>query len=369
MTTDADPGEPAHHTDFEALFHDAPAGYLLTRTDGTIVEANRTLSDWTGKTREELVGTSVFRLMPAGDRIMYLTHAMPELDATGVLTELSVLIAAADGTRLPVLLAASRSRAADGAPELDRIILAKASERRLYERELAAAMRKLEAAEADRARLLDQARYEALHDILTGLPNRALLADRLDAALTAAARDGGQVGLLFCDVNGFKTVNDTMGHAAGDQVLCHVADRLAEAVRGVDTVARYSGDEFVVLVAGPAGMEDLETVAARIEDALLQPAKVDGVDVSVRLAIGKAITATLGREAGTGSADGAALSGAASSGARPVGEKAGGRPARDRLTGNAELAEDLLRRADTDMYAAKIRGKDARRSALALPKS
>ncbi|MCB5281421.1 MULTISPECIES: sensor domain-containing diguanylate cyclase [Micrococcaceae] len=308
--------QPAGRTDFAALFHAAPAGYLLTLSDGTIVEANRTLCDWTGKSRAELVGSSLLRLMPAGDRIMYLTHAMPELDATGVLTELSVQIIGANGTRLPVLLAAARSRTAANAPELDRIVLFSAPERRLYERELAAAMRKLEAAEADRARLLAEARYAAMHDSLTGLPNRALFDDRLGMALAAAVHDGGEVGLLFCDVNGFKTVNDSMGHAAGDQVLCQVAARLAGAIRGVDTAARYSGDEFVVLVAGPATVDDVERVALRVLDSLAPPVMVDGAELQVGLAIGVAIS-----------------------------------------NGDTETAEELLRRADADMYASKTRSR------------
>lgn len=317
-------------TDFEALFHAAPAGYLLTLRDGTIVEANQTICDWTGRTRAELAGTSMLRLLPAGDRIMYLTHAMPELDNTGSLAELSLQVLGADGGRLPVLLAASRDPAAGDAPELDRIVLFRAPERRQYESELAAALRKLEAAEADRQRLLEEARHDALHDYLTGLPNRVLLADRLEAALSAAAHDGGQVGLLFCDVNGFKDINDTLGHDAGDQVLRQVAARLLEAVRGADTVARYSGDEFVVLVDGPVTSVDLDLVAARVEDRLLEPATVDGLPVPVRLAVGRALTPELGMGKCTGADAGSS-------------------------TAKAELARDLLRRADRDMYEAKAR--------------
>ncbi len=283
--------------------------------DGTIVEANQTICDWTGRTRAELAGTSMLRLLPAGDRIMYLTHAMPELDNTGSLAELSVQILHADGSKLPVLLAASRDAAAGDGPGIDRIILFRAPERRQYESELAAALRKLEAAEADRQRLLEEARYDALHDSLTGLPNRVLLADRLEAALDAVARDGGQVGLLFCDVNGFKDINDTLGHDAGDQVLRQVAARLTEAVRGVDTVARYSGDEFVVLVAGTVTSLDLELVAVRVQDSLLEPAIVDGLPVPVRLAVGRATTPELGtgersdRHAGSAAAKAGLLGG------------------------------------------------------------
>lgn len=329
MAQPAPPGFSAA-TDFEALFHGAPAGYLLTMPDGTIVAANQTICTWTGRTRADLAGTSMLRLMPAGDRIMYLTHAMPELDNSGSLTELSLQILGADGSRLPALLAASRFRTAAGGPELDRIILVSAPERRQYEQELAAALRKLEAAEADRQRLLEEARYDAVHDSLTGLPDRVLLADRLETAFDAAARDGGQVGLLFCDVNGFKDINDALGHDAGDQVLRQVAARLTDALRNVDTVARYSGDEFVILVSGSVTALELELVAARVQDSLREPAIVDGTPVQVRLAIGSAMTPVLVPPGGVGV------------GAGNVGAK-------------AELARDLLRRADMDMYAAKGR--------------
>jgi diguanylate cyclase (GGDEF)-like protein len=90
--------------------------------------------------------------------------------------------------------------------------------------------------------------HHALHDGLTGLPNRALLIDRLTAALSRSARDRREVAVLFCDLDGFKRVNDTAGHAAGDAVLLEISRRLQGLLRADDTVARVGGDEFVVLV-------------------------------------------------------------------------------------------------------------------------
>ncbi|WCI08183.1 GGDEF domain-containing protein [Arthrobacter sp. OVS8] len=138
----------------------------------------------------------------------------------------------------------------DGPEPRDLMIFFAAPERRRYERELASAHRQLEDAEAERALLLQEAHHRALHDPLTGLPNRRQLEESLLAALARAGEQRHRVGVLFCDVNNFKNVNDTLGHAAGDRVLEHVARMLAQAVRDADTVTRYSGDEFVVLIPG-----------------------------------------------------------------------------------------------------------------------
>ena len=124
--------------------------------------------------------------------------------------------------------------------------------------------------------------HAALHDSLTGLPNRALLIDRLDSALARAERDRREVAVLFCDLDGFKRVNDTAGHAAGDAVLLETSQRLTQALREYDTVARIGGDEFVIVVE-PWNRTSTEQptieqdrlvalkVADRVADALRQP--------------------------------------------------------------------------------------------------
>jgi diguanylate cyclase (GGDEF)-like protein len=130
----------------------------------------------------------------------------------------------------------------------------------------------------------------ALHDALTGLANRAVLFPRLDDLLHRARRDGGRVGLLYLDLNGFKPVNDQHGHAAGDAVLVEVARRLEAAVRPGDTAARLGGDEFAVLAAGIAGDEDLTLIADRIHAALAEPIVLpDGAAVTISSSIGAAV--------------------------------------------------------------------------------
>jgi diguanylate cyclase (GGDEF)-like protein len=139
--------------------------------------------------------------------------------------------------------------------------------------------------------------YQALHDTLTGLPNRALMLDRATQMLARAARQPGIVaGALFIDIDGFKHVNDNLGHAAGDQLLKVVGERLQSTVREQDTVGRLSGDEFVVLVESTADEATLDLLADRLTEALREPVEFnDGrmifsVTASIGVAVGQYAT-------------------------------------------------------------------------------
>ena len=129
----------------------------------------------------------------------------------------------------------------------------------------------------------------ALHDALTGLPNRVLLLDRLRHALQSQDRRGGGVGVLFLDLDGFKAVNDGFGHAVGDDVLATVAARLRTAVRAGDTPARLSGDEFVVVCEGVEDDLALQRAAARLERAVGAPFEVAGHTVVLGVSVGRAL--------------------------------------------------------------------------------
>ncbi len=152
-----------------------------------------------------------------------------------------------------------------------------------------------------------QLRHLATHDALTGLPNRVLLDDRLTQAVAHADRDGRSFALMVCDLDRFKLVNDSLGHGAGDELLQEVARRLTGLVRSVDTVARFGGDEFVLLITSIQDPEDAKRLAAQAIEALQSPVRIAGIDVHTSPSIGIAFYPADGRtiEALTAHADAA----------------------------------------------------------------
>jgi diguanylate cyclase (GGDEF)-like protein len=138
----------------------------------------------------------------------------------------------------------------------------------------------------------------AHHDPLTGLPNRALLEDRLQRTLAYSERNEREAALLFCDLDGFKQINDQYGHDVGDKLLCAVAGRLSEGRRRIDTVARLGGDEFVILLGDlPDAREGAQTVARQCLRALEKPFEIGGYRVKVGISIGIAVHRMQGSDA------------------------------------------------------------------------
>jgi diguanylate cyclase (GGDEF)-like protein/PAS domain S-box-containing protein len=174
----------------------------------------------------------------------------------------------------------------------------------------------------DRKRLESRLIHDALHDPLTGLANRVLLRDHLERALARQGREPGRVALLFVDLDDFKRVNDTLGHAAGDEILCRVAERLARAVRGSDVVGRQSGDEFAVVLVNVVADDEASAAAERILAELRRPIQLGGRSIIVNGSIGIAVA--------TRHSPGVEISVA---------------------------AKELLVRADAAMYVAKALGK------------
>ncbi len=171
---------------------------------------------------------------------------------------------------------------------------------------------------SERKELQDQLVHEAYHDALTQLANRALFRERVGDALRRRA-DGGEVTVLFLDLDGFKEVNDSLGHLAGDQLLVQVADRLRASVRDGDLVARFGGDEFAVLIESPFDGDEAEQVAQRIIDVLEEPFASETRNIHVQASIGLAAAGLL-------------------------------------ADGEQDGAEQLMRNADLAMYKAKSAG-------------
>jgi diguanylate cyclase (GGDEF)-like protein/PAS domain S-box-containing protein len=168
----------------------------------------------------------------------------------------------------------------------------------------------------ERKALVEQLSYQAFHDLLTGLPNRALFMDRLEHALTRANRRGNMVAVLFTDVDNFKVINDSLGHEVGDQLLVGVAERLKVCLRPEDTAARLGGDEFTILVEDISGVGEGVQIAKRIAEILRPPFALGEQEVFATVSTGIALNSSA-----------------------------------------QEQAADLLRHADLAMYRAKRRGK------------
>ncbi|HZU76896.1 MAG TPA: GGDEF domain-containing protein, partial [Dehalococcoidia bacterium] len=141
-----------------------------------------------------------------------------------------------------------------------------------------------------RAREQERVVHLAFHDALTGLPNRALLLDRLAQTLARQVRGGGNVAVMYLDLDHFKQVNDTLGHAAGDALLIEVATRLQSCVRPGDTVARLGGDEFALILEDVDDADPAVSTAERLLERLSEPVPLEGTSVHVGTSIGIALS-------------------------------------------------------------------------------
>lgn len=266
---------------------------VTTDEEGAVTFVNQAAEELLGETRDALLGR------PLDEVVDWLGERLPENDSAVFegppgLASQPWTLRRRDGIEIPIDQSIAPVHDAEGRFRGRVIVFRDMTERREHE----LAIRRL-----------------AYRDPLTGLPNRTSLWDRLGLEVAHARREGQLLALCFLDLDGFKAVNDTLGHRAGDDLLCEVARRLAGALREGDTVARLAGDEFTILLPGLSRGEDAARVADKLLDALEPPVRLGDQELRVRASIGIAV---FPQDAGDG--------------------------------------EALLQRADEAMYASKERG-------------
>jgi diguanylate cyclase (GGDEF)-like protein/PAS domain S-box-containing protein len=258
--------------DLRALIDASPVAIIELDRECLVREWNNAAETLLGWTADELLGeplpTTIF------GRAVDVARLIEAVDAGAQLPVDELRCRRRNGQTVDVEFSAAATRDADGRVRGMVGLLVDVTERKRLERKL---------------------EHQAQHDSLTGLPNRDLLSQRLAEALAAAAPRGGKTGLLLIDLDKFKEVNDTLGHACGDQLLAQVGPRLITgALRGNDTVARLSGDEFAVLLPDIADTAAAVAVGERVLSALHSPFQVGDTTADVAASIGVAIAPTHG---------------------------------------------------------------------------
>ena len=251
--------------DRRSAFANAPMGIALTTVDGVLVDANPALCAMLGRTAEELYGRSVIDLVQAEGVTAAREAYQTLVDAPGRPMRHETRLRRAEGTDVPVQVTASRvEETAEGQSAHLVMIVEDITERKALEAALV---------------------HRSLHDPLTGLPNRLLFQDRLWHALERGRRENTPTCVLIADLDGFKAINDELGHPMGDLVLVTFAERLRSVLRASDTAARLGGDEFSIVCENtePA---DADVLAERLRSSVTEPLPLSGRTVTIGLSIG-----------------------------------------------------------------------------------
>jgi diguanylate cyclase (GGDEF)-like protein/PAS domain S-box-containing protein len=287
----------------DSVFQNAPFSIVATNTEGLITAMNVAAEKLTGYLREELVGKTALTILHdekellsksegSSDGFAVLTKGV----AAGEMEQQEWTLIRRDGTRTPINLAMRAMTSENGETTGFVSIAFDIAERR---------------------QMLDYVTHLATHDPLTGLLGRALLRDKTMEAVERARRYGTKVALFMVDLDQFKRINDSLGHASGDQVLMEAASRLRRSVRSTDVVARVGGDEFVVVMTDITSVADVEQCAANLVSKLAPEISVDEYQVNVTASVGVCIYPDFATD-----------------------------------------AKHLLKRADAAMYAAKENGRN-----------
>jgi diguanylate cyclase (GGDEF)-like protein/PAS domain S-box-containing protein len=262
---DAERALQASEARFRAVFAGSAFGIGIADLSGRLIEVNATLAEMTGYPRDELRGRAIVDFVPPTEAAD-VTALLAELNDQKIdRVRVDQRLRRKDGQVLWAHLAGSLIRDERGSPRFQVIMVEDVT---------------------DRHHLQVRLRHQALHDPLTGLPNRTMFFDRL-YDLFAAAEDGDRVAVCYIDLDGFKVVNDSFGHDVGDELLVAVAHRLHQIVSGAGhLVARMGGDEFVILVRRHEDTQEVVALAEAVLDALATPVGAGGHQLSVSASIG-----------------------------------------------------------------------------------
>lgn len=255
---------------FRTTFHQAAMGIAHIAPDGRILRANEKFCDMLGYREDELRARTIHDLGDEAQREearQFLAHRLSS-DAETLSPEIEKTYRRKDGSTLWACEALGVVRNPQGQPDF-----------------LVAIVQDITARKNLEARLS----HDALHDPLTGLPNRVMFTDRCEQVLKSARRHSELAAILYLDLDGFKAVNDTRGHATGDILLQQVARRLEQCVRAEDTVARIGGDEFGIVLASLSAAQDCETVARKVIAAISAPFDLDGGEAHISASAGVAL--------------------------------------------------------------------------------
>jgi diguanylate cyclase (GGDEF)-like protein/PAS domain S-box-containing protein len=253
---------------FEALVKHSSDVVTLIDLDGYVRYQSESSLGVLGYRAEQLIGTTILDLLDESSQDLFRNACADVLQRPLGTAVVEVSVRRSDGTRT---LLETRVTNLLEEPSVEGLVLNSRdiSEQRKLERDLM---------------------HQAFHDPLTALANRALFQDRVSHALRRSAGKAGGVGVLFLDLDGFKEVNDSLGHPAGDSLLIEVAQRLDRCVDAKDTVARFGGDEFAILLAGQDGSGEAVTLARRIGEALSEPFLISEREMPIRASVGIALT-------------------------------------------------------------------------------
>src|SRR6266853_541265 len=293
---------------FETLFAFSPDAIVVTDADGRITETNAQLERLFGYHANEILGQPLEILIPERFRQNYHAHRLAYDDQSNIRSKgaaLELFGLQRDGTEFPVEIMLNRVETPRG-----RMVIG-------VMRDITERKQRGEDTSNRRTFSEGEMSHLAQHDALTDLPNRLLLNDRLTQAISLARRNHGQLAVLFLDLDGFKHINDSLGHSVGDKLLQSVADRLSASVRKSDTVSRQGGDEFVILLSEVARAADAAVIAEKIVAELKKGHRIGKHRFRISASVGLST-----------------------------------------YPNDGEDAETLIKNADTAMYDAKQSGRD-----------